>query len=84
MFTKGPGPKLAMIEKIDFFRDQIRQCRSQAESAANKADREFWLRLAQRWEWLLQQTDGAKLESVRPLRTGQSVLQRRFAKRRAA
>jgi hypothetical protein len=52
MFTKGPGLKLAMIEKNEFFRDQFEQCRSLAERARNKTDREFWLRLAQRWEAL--------------------------------
>jgi hypothetical protein len=54
MFSRGPALKPAMIEKSDFFREQIRQCRSQTERAANKADPEFWLRLAQRWEELLQ------------------------------
>ncbi len=43
-----------MLETNDFFEDQITQCRAQAERAANKADREFWLRLAERWKELLR------------------------------
>jgi hypothetical protein len=35
-----------MLEPNDFFQNQVKQCRSQAESAANKRDREFWLQLA--------------------------------------
>ncbi|MGA8699598.1 MAG: hypothetical protein WB689_38395 [Xanthobacteraceae bacterium] len=77
-----------LIEKSDFFRDQIRQCRSQAERAANKTDREFWLRLAQRWEELLQR-GGAGLEAdqkpsfARPISRNKTFA-KRFAKWRAA
>jgi hypothetical protein len=46
--------KILILEPNDFFKNQIKQCRSQAESAANKNDREVWLRLAHRWESLLQ------------------------------
>jgi hypothetical protein len=42
--------KIIMLEPNDFFQNQVKQCRSQAESAANKNDREFWLQLAHRWE----------------------------------
>jgi hypothetical protein len=42
--------KIVMLEPNDFFENQVKQCRSQAESAANKSDREFWLQLAHRWE----------------------------------
>jgi hypothetical protein len=50
-----------MLEPNDFFENQVKQCRSQAESAANKRDREFWLQLAHRWERLLQ-AGGAGIE----------------------
>jgi len=43
-----------MLETNDFFQEQIRQCNSLAERASNKKDREFWLRLAHRWEQLVQ------------------------------
>jgi hypothetical protein len=46
--------KIVTLEPNDFFQNQVKQCRSQAESAADKNDREFWLRLANRWERLLQ------------------------------
>jgi hypothetical protein len=43
-----------MLEPNDFFENQIKQCRSQAQTAAKKSDREFWLQLAHRWEALSQ------------------------------
>ena len=49
-----------MLEPNDFFQNQAKQCRSQADSTANKSDREFWLQLAHRWERLLQ-AGGARL-----------------------
>jgi hypothetical protein len=73
-----------MPEMTDFFQKEAQECRMRAAGATHKKDGEFWLQLAQRWEWLLRQRDRPKVESVRPLRPRQSVLQRRFAKRRAA
>jgi hypothetical protein len=46
--------KILILEPNDFFQNQVKQCRSQAESETNKNDREFWLQLARRWERLLQ------------------------------
>ncbi len=43
-----------MLEPKNFFGNQIKQCRAQADSAASKNDREFWLQLAHRWERVLQ------------------------------
>lgn len=40
------------LEPNDFFENQIKQCRSEVDRAANKRDREFWLQLAHRWERL--------------------------------
>ena len=51
-----------MLEPNDFFQNQVKQCRSQAEGAANKNDREFWFQLAHRWERLLQ-ADGVAIET---------------------
>jgi hypothetical protein len=45
---------MVMRNTIDFFEEQKAQCRALAARAANKTDREFWLRLACRWEELLQ------------------------------
>jgi hypothetical protein len=71
--------KIVMLEPNDFVQNQVKQCRSQADSAAKKRDREFWLQLAQRWERLLQPQ-----KIVRPPRYGRSVLEKRLVKRRAA
>jgi hypothetical protein len=43
-----------MLEPTDFFQDQIKQCRNLAARANNKGDRDFWNRLANRWENLLR------------------------------
>jgi hypothetical protein len=45
---------MIVLNTIDFFQEQTAQCRALAARAANKTDREFWLRLACRWEELLQ------------------------------
>jgi len=80
--------KILMLEPNDFFQNQIKQCRSQAESAANKKDREFWLQLAQRWE-RLSQAGGTGTEAEqepsfeRPI-YAKTRFAKRFAKRRAA
>jgi hypothetical protein len=42
-----------MLHKADLFHDQINQCRRLAEQASNKNDRQFWLKMTQRWEGLL-------------------------------
>jgi hypothetical protein len=39
-------------EMTDFFQKQAQECRRLAAQATGKNDREYWLRLAQRWEWL--------------------------------
>jgi len=46
--------KIVVLEPNDFFQNQVKQCRFQAETADNKNDREFWLQLAHRWERLSQ------------------------------
>jgi hypothetical protein len=73
---------VAMLETSDFFQDQAKQCRSLAAQAADKNDREFWLRLAHRWEGLLQaqRHDGAGVETVQKIRFERPI----FAKRHRA
>ena len=72
----------AMIETSDFFQDQVKQCRKLAVDASDKNDREFWLRLAHRWEGLLraQKHDGASVETVQKVRFERPI----FTKRRRA
>jgi len=41
---------MIVLNKTDFFQEQTVQCRALAARAASKTDREFWLRLACRWE----------------------------------
>jgi hypothetical protein len=72
----------AMFETTDFFQHQINQCKAQAARAVDKSDREFWRRLAQRWEQLLQAREGtgSTVEAVQMLRPTRQI----FSKRRAA
>jgi hypothetical protein len=73
---------VAMIETSDFFQDQVKQCRKLAADASDKNDREFWLRLAHRWEGLLraQKHDGTPVEAVQKVRFERPI----FTKRRRA
>ena len=80
MFTKEQGLRVAMPEMTDFFQRQAQESRRLAAQASGKNDREYWLRLAQRWEWLAQQNVTAKVKTAQPT-TG---LEKRFAKRPAA
>jgi hypothetical protein len=70
-----------MLEMTDFFQRQAQECAAQA---SGKNDREHWLRLAQRWEWLAQQNVTAKVKTGRPTTLTRSALERRLAKRPAA
>jgi hypothetical protein len=79
--------KIVMLEPNDFFENQIKQCRSQAESAANKSDREFWLQLAHRWERLSQLGRAGAIEADQKPRFERPFFgkkSKQFAKRRAA
>src|ERR1700756_1477766 len=72
----------AMLETTDFFQDQAKQCRKLAADAHDKNDREFWLRLAHRWEGLLRphQHYGSGVETVQKVRFERPI----FTKRRRA
>ena len=60
---------IAMLEMIDFFQKEAQECRSLAAKAVHKDDREYWLRLAQRWEEILPKQHGdADLKAIRSLR----------------
>jgi len=67
-----------MSEMTDFFQNQAGECKRLSAQASEKDDREYWLRLAHRWEWLFQQNGGTK--TVQPFRPTRSALDKRFAK----
>jgi hypothetical protein len=53
------GPKrgllvITMLQTAEFFQEQIKQCRDSAARSHNKGDHDFWLKMARRWEVLLQ------------------------------
>jgi len=57
---------IEVLETTDFFQQQINQCRDLASRASHKNDREFWLRLAHRWEGLLRtQQNGGAVETIK-------------------
>jgi hypothetical protein len=71
-----------MLETADFFEAQIKQCSDLAARSSNKNDREFWLKMANRWQGLLQvrQPGDASTDPVQRFRYERL----RFAKRRRA
>ena len=74
---------IAMLDTVDFFEKQIKECSAQAVRAAKKADREFWRCLADRWAHVLQAEKiygGPDLDIARSLRPARAI----STKRRAA
>jgi hypothetical protein len=73
---------MIMRETEDFFEREAKQCNDRAQRAANKSDRDFWLRLAQRWEELLRirEREAADAQPAKRYSFGRT----RFTKRRAA
>jgi len=45
---------ITMLQTIDFFQEQIKQCRDAAARSDNKPDQEFRLKMADRWEGLMR------------------------------
>jgi hypothetical protein len=77
----------ATLDTVDFFEKQIKDCSAQAARSADKADREFWRGLADRWAEVLRAEknySGPDLETVRSLRPMRSLRPSRPLKRRAA
>jgi len=79
---------IEMIHTTDFFQKEAQECRRLAARAIKKNDREYWLRLAQRWERLVQH-GGAPKEADQGLRFDRPIRQsktfaKKFGKRRAA
>src|SRR5215472_10438242 len=77
------------LETADFFEQRIKECRSSAVQSINKNDREFWLKMAARWEGLLKsrQTGDDPVRRPTPRRSmfrRSMLLARKAAKRRSA
>jgi hypothetical protein len=73
---------IAMLDTVDFFEKQIKECDAQAAGAGNKADREFWQGMADRWAQLLRAEEnynGPDLEAVRSLRPSRAIITKRRA-----
>jgi hypothetical protein len=73
---------MMMSELADFFHKEAQECRRLSVQARTKNDREYWLRLAQGWEQLIQPKQGPDpdFRAVRSLRPARPM----FSKRRAA
>jgi len=69
----------ATLHKPEFFQAQINECRHLAAHAKNQIDREFWLKMAQRWQGLLE---GRFPDTTAPQRIEKIIFRRRG--RRAA
>jgi hypothetical protein len=73
---------IAMLDTVDFYEKQIKECRAQATRATNKADREFWQGMADRWAHVMRAEKiyvGPDLETVRSLRPSRFSTKRRAA-----
>jgi hypothetical protein len=81
---------IEMLETTDFFTVQIKQCTDFAAHSRNKNDREFWLKMAARWEGLLKGRPSGDEPVRRPTNLRRSIfrrsmlLARKAAKRRRA
>jgi hypothetical protein len=85
LFAEGPKRGflvIAMLQTTEFFLEQIKQCRDSAARSHNKGDHDFWLKMARRWEVLLQirQPDCAGPKTRYKIR----LHHLRFARRRRA
>ena len=71
-----------MLETNDFFQAQINKCKRLAEGAVDKNEREFWVRLADRWAELLRarQRGGSGVEAAMRVK----IVRPNVAKRPAA
>jgi hypothetical protein len=79
-----------MLETADFFEQRIKECRNSAAQSTNKIDREFWLKMAARWEGLFNTRQNGGEPVRRPTSPRRSIfrrsmlLARKAAKRRSA
>jgi len=68
---------MVMRNTIDFFEEQKAQCRALAARAANKTDREFWLRLARVVGLLQAKQRGALKVEVPTVRFERPIFKKR-------
>lgn len=59
---------------IDFFQKEAQQCKDLASRARDKSDKEYWLRLGDRWEKLAQ----VQQSGVAPAQTELARVERRI------
>jgi hypothetical protein len=64
---------MAMLHKPDFFQAQINECKHLAKYSENRNDREFWLKMAQRWEGLLRPSDAIAPERVEKINCSRQI-----------
>jgi hypothetical protein len=69
-----------MLHKTDFFQEQTAQCRA----LGAQTDREFWLRLARRWEELLQTKQRGTLKVEVPTVRFERPISKKRGRRAAA
>jgi hypothetical protein len=67
---------IEMLDTEDFFEERIKECRSSAAQSTNKNDREFWLKMAARWEGLLKSRQKGDEPVRRPDRFRRSIFRR--------
>jgi hypothetical protein len=69
---------MAMLHKPEFFQAQIKECKHLATHSKSQNDRQFWLKMAQRWQGLLE---GRSPNTTAPQRIEKIIFRRRrFAK----
>ena len=76
-----------MLNKSDFFQEQIKNCNGLAERASNQTDREVWRGMARRWERMLQAVEGGTLKDEAEPSFERPIMKKRanrWARRQAA
>jgi hypothetical protein len=63
-----------MIQRTDFFQAEVNECKHLAAHSKDQNDRDFWLKMAQRWQGLLE---GRQSDPPAPQRVEKIVFQRR-------
>jgi hypothetical protein len=83
---RGIFVSVRAMHKSDFFQEQIKKCNRLAEQASNKTDRDFWLRMARRWESMLDAGEHGTLDVEIKPRFERPIIKKRGrrGRRRAA
>jgi len=67
-WTGVPALVVVMRDTNEFFEGKAQECTALANAARNKTDREFWLRLARRWEEMQQPRRRKRTQAEGPVR----------------